>query len=73
MTEEWIELKALYKGKIRKSTINDICSQWLMDMGMMTPKQLKHIERAMSMAIFDQKVLAEVQSSASSTIKEDRK
>ena len=55
--DEWVELRFLYKGKVRKSTLDEVCSQWLMNMGMMTPQQLKHVEMAMSRAIFDQKVL----------------
>lgn len=75
MPEEWVDLDYEVHGgtfppkdyKIRKRTLNDICGDWLEDMGLLTPKQYNHIKRAMALAIFEQTVLEALQSPEVST------
>ena len=72
MTEEWVVLEPNEKQgafhwssrgyKVRKSTLNEICSDFIQDIGCIDPITYNHIKWAMQRAIFDQEVLASIDS-----------
>jgi len=67
MTDEWVVLEPNEKQgcfqwsargyKVRKSTLNEICSDFVQDVGTLDPLTYNHIKWAMQRALFDQEIL----------------